>query len=102
VVYVAFRLQKVHFKMKKVYKEGDEAWIYMGVGNLIKGRVVHSFRLENYLLSKYVIEILTGADSVLEVRDWHTMSPSKDQNIGIYSGLACRVMDTMTADEGGG
>jgi hypothetical protein len=67
-------------------KKGDDAWIFMSnhSGELSKGRVLEVLDLSEHGFTgeHYLIEIPTGIEPVLEVRDGFTVSDSADKPIG--------------------
>lgn len=70
--------------MTKVYNVGDIVWFYHDKheGNLSSGKIIHQFEINNNI--QYVIEIETCIDPIYIVRDWLTLSPSKNKPIGLW------------------
>lgn len=76
--------------MKTDYKVGDKCWIYLGdhKGKMTKGKILQKLDLSEHgycLPGYYVIEIKTHIDPILEIRDPFSMSPSKDEPIGLWA-----------------
>jgi hypothetical protein len=63
---------------------GDLCWCYVGnhKGKLSKGKVVHILNLKGWPCKHYVIEIPTGVEPLLEIRDGLTVSDRAKGPIG--------------------
>ena len=76
-------------KVKKKYKIGDKAWIYgvssgPGFNRPTEGTVVHQFEIDGFYGTHYVIAIDTEIDTLLEIRNWETMSQDSKGPIGSF------------------
>lgn len=72
--------------MKTDWKVGDTTYIYLldHRGKLTEGKIVYVLNLDHYSYPHYVIEIETGIDPILEVRDALTMADNKNGRIGFW------------------
>ena len=74
--------------VKKKYNVGDTVWIYGISRNNIKstqGTVIKKFTIDYGSYNNepyYLIEVPTEIEPLLEVRTWHTISQTKDGNVG--------------------
>ncbi len=66
------------------FEDGDDCWLHIGTGGLVRGRVLMRVNLPGYLHEHYIIEVQTGVDPILEVRDGFQLSDSRDEPIGIW------------------
>jgi hypothetical protein len=82
-----------------IFEVGDKAWLYLGSitvdrhnriinsgnasplkkteQNLHEGKVVAILNLEGWIYPHYVVELQTGIDPILEVRDGFTLSDGR-------------------------
>lgn len=74
--------------VKKKYNVGDTVWIY-GISRTneksTQGTVIKSFVIDYKGFNNephYVIGIPTEIDMLLEIRTWHSISQTKDGNVG--------------------
>ncbi len=67
-----------------IFDDGDDCWIGMGRRELVKGKVLMRVNIPGYLHEHYIIEVQTGVDPVLEVRDGFTMSDAVNRPLGIW------------------
>jgi hypothetical protein len=74
--------------VKKKYNVGDTVWIYgidRGRNKSTQGTVIKSFVIDYQGVSNemhYVIGIPTDIEMLLEIRTWHSISQSKDGQVG--------------------
>ena len=63
---------------------GDTVWIAGIAPYLTEGKVVHSFILPDNALTQYVIEVPTPIDPLYEVRNWYTISLTKEGPLNLW------------------
>lgn len=76
--------------VKKEYNTGDTTWIH-GVGSaskFTKGTVIKKFTIDypgfDHEEVQYIISVPTHIESLLEIRNWQTMSQDEIGPIGMY------------------
>lgn len=67
-----------------IFDDGQECWLHIGTGCLVRGTVLMRVSLPGYLHEHYIVEVQTEVEPVLEVRDGWTLSDSRDEPIGLW------------------
>jgi hypothetical protein len=70
---------------KQEYAVGDTVWIYgisRNSNKITQGKIIHSFTLEGWTGTKYVISVPTPIEPLLEIRTWETISQDSRGPIG--------------------
>ena len=73
--------------MNKTINKGDTVWIYLGgYSGLTEGKVLEVLDLKEhgYAHEQYLIEVPTSIDPVLVLRDFHTLSDTKEGPLFLY------------------
>ena len=76
--------------VKKEYNIGDTVWIY-GINRNntpIKGEVIHSLEIPNFIDTYYVVSVPTHIEPLLELRTWHNISQDEHGPIGAFRQLS--------------
>lgn len=76
-------------KVKKKYKIGDRVWIYgvssgPGFNKPVEGKIVHEIEIEDFYGVHYVIAVDTEIETLLEVRNWETISQDSRGPVGSF------------------
>lgn len=68
----------------KEYKVGDTVYIAVGCKDLVKGKIIHVF---DYGVKQYVVEYYAVIDYALVVRDWSTVSDTKEGPLNLWESV---------------
>jgi hypothetical protein len=76
-------------KVKKKYKIGDKVWVYgvssgAGFNRPTAGTVVHEMEIDGFYGVHYVIAIATEIETLLEIRNWETISQDSKGPVGSF------------------